>query len=440
MTTNPYTLTEVAQNEMLDFAKYTVESRAIPSLIDGMKPVQRYYLYSSIKNSPKDFKKVSAVAGVVSDYGYNHGEVSAADAGSKMAADWKNNVCIVEGRGAFGTRQIQEAGASRYIYTRLSSNFAKYIKDLDLSPVHNDPEHEPPAFYIPILPLVLVNGASGIATGFATNILPRNEADIVHYIKGILNGRKVRKEIRVQFPQFNGTTTYNQATNRYECRGVYRKSGKTTLLIEEIPYSFDRESYIKVLDDLEDAGQIVSYEDKSDGRGFRFEVKLKQQISAKWSNAEIEKKFKLVKTYAENITVIDHAGNLREYDKAEKLVEDFIDYRLTVLQKRIDNKIIDQNELLRWLNVKIEFINAVLDDKIVFKNKTRKDVGAQTIKETSAKEEDVSRLLALNILTLTKEQVTQLKKEIKEANATLKYWKSTTTHDQFIEDLESIGA
>jgi len=171
---------------MLDFAQYTVASRAIPNMIDGMKPVQRFYLYSSLVNSRRDFKKVSAVAGVLSDYGYNHGEVSAAGAGQLMAATWRNNICLVEGRGSFGTRQVQAAGASRYVYTKVSANFDRYIKDLELSPAHKDPEHEPPAFYLPVLPLVLLNGAAGIATGFATNILPRDDADVIAFIRATL--------------------------------------------------------------------------------------------------------------------------------------------------------------------------------------------------------------------------------------------------------------
>lgn len=81
-----YPISAVAKNEWLSFAKYTVEARAIPNMIDGMKPVQRFYLYSSILNSKRDFKKVSAVSGIISDYGYNHGEGSAAGSGQLMAA------------------------------------------------------------------------------------------------------------------------------------------------------------------------------------------------------------------------------------------------------------------------------------------------------------------------------------------------------------------
>lgn len=429
---------------MLDYAQYTVASRAIPNMIDGLKPVQRFYLYSSLVNSRRDFKKVSAVSGVVSDYGYNHGEVSAAGAGQLMAATWSNNVCLVEGRGSFGTRQVQAAGAARYVYTKVSSNFDRYIKDLELSPEHEDPEHQPPAFYLPVLPLVLLNGAKGIATGFATNILPRSEADVVQFIRSLLAGRQARKTIGVQFPDFRGATHYDAATDRYVCEGVWRKVGKTNLIIEEIPYGYDREGYVKVLDDLEDQSLIVGYEDQTDNRGFRFEVKLKQQTSAKWSAREIVKRFKLAKNHAENLTVIGPNGDLREYTDARDLIRDFVDYRLGVLQRRIDLAIDEHNELLRWLTVKIRFIELVLDDHIVFKNKTRDKVVEQVETEFSGrgwdmpKEDDHRRLLAMNILSLTKEQVTALKDEIKEANTRLKYWKATTPQAQYTEDLDEL--
>ena len=88
-----YPISQVASREWKSFAMYTVENRAIPNMIDGLKPVQRFYLYSSIQNTKRDFKKVSAVSGIISDYGYNHGEGSAAGSGQLMAATWNNNIC-----------------------------------------------------------------------------------------------------------------------------------------------------------------------------------------------------------------------------------------------------------------------------------------------------------------------------------------------------------
>jgi DNA topoisomerase-2 len=443
--TNPmireYPISNVARSEWLDFAMYTVESRAIPNMIDGMKPVQRFYVYSSIKNSKADFKKVSAVSGVVSDYGYNHGEGSAAGAGQLMAAEWSNNVCLVEGRGSFGTRLVQSAAAARYTYTRLHKNFSKYIKDIDLAPVHEDPEHEPPRFYVPVIPLVLANGVKGIATGFATSILPRDPEDIARACKEYVETGNIDKKVRVKFPDFNGSVTYNPEEGRYYCNGVFERKSKTQLLITEVPYGYDREGYVQVLDKLEDAGHIVGYDDLCDKSGFKFEVKLKQNTSSNWTDEKIIAAFKLSKPFTENLTVIDYRGRLKEYNDERDLVKDFCEYRNTILQKRIDLRKKEAAELGRWLTVKMEFIQAVLDDKIKFKNKKKAEVASQIFDNTRAtSDEDVDRLLRINILSLTDEMVKQLEKEIKEAQKELEYWEKTTTKKQFVKDLQELTA
>lgn len=435
---NEYPISLVARNEWKSFAMYTVESRAIPNMIDGLKPVQRFYLYSSILNSKRDFKKVSAVAGIISDYGYNHGEASAAGAGQLMAATWNNNICLVEGRGSFGTRLVQEAGAARYVYTRLHENFDKYIRDVDLAPAHDDPEHEPPAFYLPVIPLVLANGTKGIATGFATNILPRSKESLCASVREYLSSGNISTRLPVSFPEFNGHVEYDAEADRHIVYGKFHKNTKTQLTITEVPYGYDRESYVKVLDALEDSGDIVSYEDSCDKNGFRFEVKLKQTGSSAWNNSKIVSKFKLSKPLSENLTVIDQDGKLREYNDERDLIRDFVDYRLGILQKRIEMRREEAQEDLRWLNVKMQFIQAVLDDRIVFKNRKKKDVGNQILQNTHAIENDIDRLLRINIMSLTDEMVKELAKEIKSTQAELNFWNKTTPKKQFESDLEGV--
>jgi DNA gyrase/topoisomerase IV subunit A len=436
---NEYPISQVAKNEWLSFAMYTVESRAIPNMIDGLKPVQRFYLYSSLQNSKKDFKKVSAVAGIISDYGYNHGEQSAAGAGQLMAASWNNNVCLVEGRGSFGTRLVQEAGAARYVYTRVHENFEKYIKDIELSPEHDDPEHEPPAFYLPVIPLVLANGTKGIATGFATNILPRDPKDLASACKEYIQYGSIGKKLPIVFPEFDGTVEYNAEENKYIVYGKYEKKSKTVLTITEVPYGFDRESYVKILDKLEDDGDIVSYEDLCDKEGFNFEIKLKQTGSSSWTDEKIVRKFKLSKPLTENLTVIDQNGKLKEYNDERELIKDFCKYRNEVLQKRIDLRKKEAIELGHWLKIKMQFIQKVLDNEIEFKNKKKKEVSEQILGKTDAENTDqIDRLLRINILSLTQEMVKQLEKEIKEANKELKYWETTSQQKQFLLDLEEL--
>lgn len=434
-----YPLSNVASREWKSFAMYTVENRAIPNMIDGLKPVQRFYLYSSIQNTKRDFKKVSAVSGIISDYGYNHGEGSAAGSGQLMAATWNNNICLVEGRGSFGTRLIQDAGAPRYVYTKLSSNFEKYIKDVDLSPVHEDPEHEPPAHYLPVIPLVLVNGTKGIATGFATNILPHCPQSVAAACDEYIRTKKIKSSVDIKFPEFNGTVEQDPLEpKRYTVFGVYEKPSKTTLNITEVPYGLDREGFVKVLDKLEDDGDIVSYEDLCDKSGFRFNVKLKLASSAKWNHKQIIAKFKLSKVLSQNCTVIDQHGKLREYDDVRNLIADFCDYRFTVLQQRIDKNIEDYTNEVSWLHVKMQFINAVLDDQITFKNMNKKEITQQILNVTDATDAHANRLLGIPFSNLTSEEIVSLNKQCKLYETDLDNWSKTTPKKQFIKDLKII--
>ena len=433
-----YPISKVASNEWKSFAMYTVESRAIPNMVDGLKPVQRFYLYSSIINSKRDFKKVSAVAGIISDYGYNHGEASAAGAGQLMAATWNNNICLVEGRGSFGTRLIQEAGAARYVYTRLSENFEKYIRDIDLAPAHEDPEHEPPSFYVPVLPLVLANGTKGIATGFATNILPRSIASLKSSVLEYLTTGNIENRLAISFPELSGRVEYDPEMDRHIVYGTYSKASKTVLKITEVPYGFDRESYVKVLDKLEEDGDIVSYDDLCDKSGFCFEVKLKQTGSSSWTNEKVIRKFKLSKPLSENLTVIDFDGKLREYDDERQLIKDFVNYRIGILQRRIELRKEEANENARWLNVKMQFIQAILNDKIVFKDRKKAEVSNQILEHTSALNNDVDRLLRINIMSLTNEMVKELSKEIAATETEFKFWSKETPQNQFKLDVEGV--
>jgi hypothetical protein len=210
-------------------------------------------------------------------------------------------------------------------------------------------------------------------------------------------------------------------------------------MITEVPYGFDRESYVKILDKLEDDGDIVSYEDLCDKAGFSFEIKLKQNTSANWNDAKIISKFKLSKPLSENLTVIDFNGKLREYKDERVLIKDFVEYRLGILQQRIEKRQAEAIEEVRWLDVKRQFIGAVLEDNIIFKNRKKADVGKQILEVTDAMESDIDRLLRINIMSLTDEMVKELQKEIKSAQSELKFWNKTTPAKQFESDLEGIG-
>ena len=321
------------------------------------------------------------------------------------------------------------------MYSRLHENFNKYIHDVELSPVHKDPEHQPPRYYLPVIPLLLVNGASGIATGFATNILPRSEEDIKTAMLEYINDGKIKTDIAISFPEFAGSTTREGTSAKYICSGMHSKPSKTALSITEVPYGVDHKSYKMILDKLEDNDDIVGYDDLT-RESFEFNVKLKLNTSAGWDDEKIASAFKLEKPYTENITVIDENGKLKKYENANDLIIDFVNFRMNILKQRIERKIETHGENLRWLEVKIQFILAVLDGSIQFKDMKRSEVETQILEHTNAIDDDLNRLLSLNMLSMTLENVNAAKDEIKQCRKEIKYWKGTNPKEQFINDIE----
>lgn len=437
---NDYTITQVANNEYKDFATYTVENRAIPSMMDGLKPVQRFYLYSSLKNSKSDFKKVSAVAGVISDYGYNHGEASASQAGQLMAADWGNHLCLVQGRGNFGSRLVPDAAAPRYTFSKVSEAFFKHFTDLDLCPPHKDIEHEPPAYYVPILPLVAVNGADGIATGFAVTILPRSPKSIHKAVSDVIAGKSLKpNSIKPSFPKCSNTFEFDKNVGSWFEKVPFERPSKTKVIVKDVLYGTSREKYIeKVLDPLESEDQIVSWEDMCSKGNFCFEVNLKRGID--YTDAQIIKMLKLQTSHKENINVIDDQGKLKDdYTCIEEIITDFVNKRYGFLVKRIDKNKALYTEKTRYAAVVIEYIEAVLAEKIKFEKGKKADaVSKEILKHTSAIPEDCEKLLRMNMLSLTDEKVKELKEQLKETEKERKFWFKTTQEEQYILDLEQL--
>ena len=416
--------TEILNKEALDYAKYTIASRAFPSIMDGLKPSQRFFLYSAIKTASKEFKKVAAIGGVVSDYGYNHGEVSVVDAGAKMANTWSNNHPILTGRGNFGSRMVQDAAASRYIFCKVDSNFDKLFKDNDILPVHPDASHIPPRFYLPIVPTVLLNGVDGIATGYSTAILPHSLESVVECVKQVLKDGCCDEPL-VKFPEFNGKIVFGE--EQY-IQGTFERVGKS-ILITEIPVRYDREKYVTILDKLEESGEVTSYDDECGENNFQFKVNIKRSLEL--TDDQIIKMFKLRQNISQNINVIDCDGNLKHYDKASDLIVDFVTARTRFIETRIEKRIADTLEKSLIALERVAFIKKMVDNELQLKNKTKKEC-ISYLKEFFKYPEI---LLSMNIYQMTDDEIVKLEKEAKLATKENDFWNKTTVEKQFLSDL-----
>lgn len=434
---------DIIDNEALEYAMYTVQGRAIPNMIDGFKPVHRFIIHRALdlakSSNFKKFHKIASIAGSVSDLGYHHTEVSAQDSGAKLANTWDNNFPLLDGQGNFGSRIIKEAGASRYIFARISDNFIKVYKDLDICPKHDDPEHIPPKFYLPLIPTVLLNGISGIAIGYATNILPHDVESVIECTKAAIKG-KLDFEPKVKYPEFKGDIVELE-DGRYELHGLYKFLSKTAIHITEIPRKWDRETYlIKILEPLRMDG-LINYEEGSAKEGFNFKVKLRKEYKLPKSEEAIHNKimkdFGLIEKVKQNITVINQDSALKYYETPSQLIRDFVEYRMPFVQTRIDNNIKELQHKLNLCTAKVKFIKMVVDGDIVINGKKRAELVSE-IKTHKDISEFSDTLVSMNIYHMTLDEIAKLEKAVKECEKELSYWNKTTPQKEYIKDLEGI--
>ena len=377
MTIIKKSISEIVDTEYLEYSMYVLENRAIPSAIDGFKMVHRKLVYAMINEHGGKRTKVSD-AGGISKFGYHHGEASAMGAVITLSADWNNNCSVFTGHGNFGSRLVQEAAAPRYIYISLSPEFKKIFIDEEVAPQSKDDENPEPVHYLPIIPWVLVNGISGIAVGFATDILPRSIKDLVFATKKCLkNPSKYLKDaepIPPTFPHFRGTISQESDTGlSWATTGIIEYIGKYSYKISELPIGYDRESYINLLNKLLDTDKIRDYDDDCSEAGFGFTIKVSGAQKEQVDKDPISY-FKLKKLHSENLTTLGYDGKLKLFTSIPELVHYFCEYRT----KKFGDKIQYDKDKLSFeitnLTDKMKFISDVVDDEVPLRKSTKSDL------------------------------------------------------------------
>lgn len=431
-TMNIRKLESIVHREAKTFSVYVLEDRAIPSAIDGLKPVQRFFLYSALQTAKSSFIKVAAIGGRLSEFGYTHGEVSASDAGQKMANNWGNNLPILEGQGNFGSRLVKDAASSRYTFCKIHPNFSKYFRDTNIAPKHADVDHIPPKFYLPTIPYVLVNGVSGIAVGFDTEILPHDPKDVERCVIEYIKTGDIKTKPTIMYPEYEGTI--KEIDSEVWIFGVYKLIGKTKLIITEIPYEFDRESYVELLDKLCDDDTIVRYEDNCGKQNFEFEVTLRRDFDT--SDENILKEFSLKKKLHQRINCIDANGKIKVFLDEIELIKYFVDIRLPYVSERIKNKLSECKNVMKIHSAKVEFIQKVISGEIVISGKTK----SAALKEISSHpdlSEFAEKLISMNMYHMTTDEVKKLKQEQSKLKKEKQYWETTDTKTEYLKDLEA---
>lgn len=433
---NEIALSELAKTQWKEYSMSVITDRAIPNFADGLKPVQRYLLYEFFKE-PNTQKKVAAWAGNLAEQGYDHGEASGADALIKMTSEYLNNIPLFIGQGNFGTfLEKQAPAAARYIFAKLSKITNKIFLDNDQVLVNPDPEQKPPMYYLPIIPMVLVNGVVGIATGWACNIPPHSPISIIDALLALCKGKKP-KDIIPQYPYFNGIIT--RENNSYITHGLYDFISSNKIHITELPPDMSQEEYHVILDKLEEKGKIVSYEDNSKRNSYDIVVVLKR--GTKYTNEELEKLLKLKSSDSWNINTISPDGKkLQEWDPNTgfmDIIQEFYKFRLPIIEERIHRIIEKLKTDIQYYNAYIKFAKDVVAKRFDFRIDENQ---FRSILKNNYNVPDcyIEKVMNKPTRSFTVENIKKAEDELLVLEDSLQYYTNTTPEKEYIKNLEEL--
>ena len=414
------TYQEFINRELVLFSLYD-NQRSIPSLCDGLKPSERKILYGCFKRNLKEEVKVAQLIGYISEHSaYHHGEQSLAMTIIGMSQNFvgKNNINLLMPIGQFGTRNMggKDCASARYIYTTLNK-VTRHIFNSNDFPLMNyiieEGQKIEPNYYLPIIPMILVNGSEGIGTGWSCSIPCFNPRDIVDNLKRKINGGNFIK-MNPWYKGFRGDIIEDKkkGDGYYLVNGKYHwsENDENTLFITEIPLKKWTRDYSNLLRQLMGI-EIIEDNDKNDKKGKKKKDKkknednedktkekkkkqiiledMKQNHAGNKLNFEIKflpeftEKYKndnelLIKTFSlqssislKNMVLFSPDGKIKRYSSVEEILEIFYNLRLEYYGKRKEYMISIMRKDLGILSNKVRFIKAVISEELIIKNKKR---------------------------------------------------------------------
>ena len=447
------TYKDFINKELIHFSKYDCE-RSIPNIMDGLKISQRKILFAAFKRNLTKEVKVAQFSGYVSEKAcYHHGETSLQKACVGMAQNFvgSNNINLFLPNGQFGTRMAggKDSASERYIFTQLNS-LTKFIfpeEDFSvLNYLNDDGTSVEPDFYLPIIPMILVNGTKGIGTGFSTDILPYDPINIIAYLQAKLTNKGVLPTIKPYFRGFKGTI-HKISDTKYMFKGKYKLLDDKRVHISELPIGIWTDDYKQFLESLIDKKNSVlkDFTDMSTDTDVNITIKLvKGKLLSllskkidKNSNA-FEKTFKLFTTRSTtNMHLFDHQQQMKLYRRPEDIIEAYIPIRLGLYVKRKNCMIIHLEKIVKILHNKARFIEEQCNDIIDLRKKTQAEVKSMlATKQYATIDHKFDYLTSMTFSSVIEENIIKLRKERDNNKKTLEKLKKVSPENLWLKELK----
>ena len=439
-------LNDLVSERYGDYAKYIIQERALPDARDGLKPVQRRILYAMYKdgnNNDKPFRKSAKTVGLVIGNYHPHGDYSVYEAMVRLSQSWKINHPLVQMHGNNGSIDDDPAAAMRYTEARLSAISETLLEDIgkdtvNWTPNFDDTENEPtvlPAKF----PNLIVNGSTGIAAGYATNIPPHNLNEVIDGTVYLVNHPDCTLDELMEFvkgPDFptggivQGLDAIKEAFTTGKGKVVVRskvsiEKTKTIqqLVVTEIPYEVIKVNIVKRIDEIRFNKQIdgiLDVRDESDRNGLRIVVDINKDADASLILNYLYKNTDLQVNYNYNMVAI--VNNRPMLIGLKEALEDYVDFAKEVILRRSRYEFDRRNERCHVLEGLIKAVS-VMDEiiKIIRSSKDKADAKKRLIEAFGFSEAQAEAIVILRLYRLTntdvfalREEYTQLIEELKE--------------------------
>jgi DNA topoisomerase II len=450
--------------EMIHFSTYDC-ARSIPNMVDGLKISLRKILFSAFKRKLTSEIKVAQFSGYVSEHSaYHHGEASLNGAIVNMAQNFvgSNNINLLEPNGQFGTRLHggDDSASERYIFTMLNSLTRSLFPDADdsvLNYQNDDGTIVEPDYYVPIIPFALINGISGIGTGFSCSIAPYNPSTIIEYLKGKLTNKDVSSvEFLPYYEGFKGTVS-KIADQKYLIKGVYEKIADDKVRITELPVGTWTMPYTSFLETLVDGVTDKNGKKSSpllrDFTSISTEVtvdftvvfprgklaQLEEEIDANNCNG-VEKLLKLSTTVSTtNMHMFNSDCKLHKYASPEEIIDDFYGVRIGIYHKRKAYLIAEMEKKLVRLSNRAKYIQETLAGTVDLRRKKSDQVTELlTQKQYATIDGDFKYLIKMPMDSVTEENVTNIMKEKDTTETELDTLQKTTVEKMWVGELNTL--
>ena len=430
---------EVLHESMIPYTETVVMDRALPRVEDGLKPVQRRILYSMLElgiTPDKPYRKSARIVGDCLGKYHPHGDSSVYDAMTRMAQDYILRAPLVDGHGNFGSIDGDSPAAMRYTEARLTPLAMELMKDLDKDTVRwslnfddtlKEPDMMPGRF-----PNLLVNGASGIAVGVATNIPPHNLAEVIDGVVAYIDSPSIKLEQMMKIIKAPDFPTGGQIIDDGGLEQAYRtgkgkilirskveveKQGdKITLVITELPYQVNKALLLQKIAELKEQNKdklasISEIRDESDRTGMRAVIRLKKDADVKKILEYLYKSTNLQVSYAINMVAI--AGGKPKLMGLLEIISYYANYQREIIVRRTKYDL--NMAIVEGLLIAIKNIDEVI--KIIKKSATTSEAKQRLRDRFNLSERQAQAILDMRLARLVNLEVNKLEEELKELKA-----------------------